>query len=78
KTKKAAKETEAEMLFFKDSGSRLTFKEVAESYYVWYKARRKISSVNVIKNILFNHLIKEFGNMKVESVIPKNVMMYQN
>ncbi|MED1817371.1 tyrosine-type recombinase/integrase [Bacillus subtilis] len=78
KTKKAAKEAEAEMLLFKDSGSRITFKEAAESYYVWYKARRKTSSVNVIKNILFNHLIKEFGNMKVESITPKNVMMYQN
>lgn len=78
-TKKAAKDAERKMLVtYEDQGSSITFSEAAETYFTWYKARRKTSSINVIKNILFNHLIKEFGNTKIESITPKKVMLYQN
>ncbi|MCT6511948.1 site-specific integrase [Bacillus subtilis] len=78
KTKKAAKEAEAKFLIEIDDSSDITFKEAADSYFAWYRARRKESSVNVIKNILFNHLIHEFGNAQVDSITPKKVMLYQS
>lgn len=78
KTKKEAKEAEARALIDTRSMSGMTFNEMASQYYDWYLARRKKSSADVIKNIVFNHLIPEFGNTKIVDIKPLNVMNYHN
>ncbi|MBW7635488.1 site-specific integrase [Bacillus licheniformis] len=78
KTKKEAKEAEAKTLVNTETSSNITFKQAADSYFEWYKARRKKSSIQVIKNILYNHLVPEFGLAKMYLITPKNIMEYQN
>ncbi|MBW3492744.1 site-specific integrase [Bacillus sp. FDAARGOS_1420] len=78
KTKKEAREAEAKMLVEKETNSNLTFAQVADSYFDWYCQRRKPSSINVIKNIIYNHLLGEFGKMKIDQITAKHVMHYQN
>ncbi|PGB02073.1 site-specific integrase [Bacillus toyonensis] len=78
KTKKEAREAEAKMLVEKETNSSLTFAQVADSYFDWYCQRRKQSSINAIKNAIYNHLLKEFGKMKIDAITAKHVMNYQN
>ncbi|WP_144517275.1 tyrosine-type recombinase/integrase [Bacillus thuringiensis] len=78
KTKKEAREAEAKMLVEKETNSSLTFAQVADSYFDWYCQRRKQSSINVIKNIIYNHLLNEFGKTKIDQITAKNIMNYQN
>ena len=78
KTKKEAREAEAKMLVEKETNSSLTFAQVADSYFDWYCQRRKQSSINVIKNIIYNHLLDEFGKIKINQITAKNIMNYQN
>lgn len=78
KTQKEAKLAEAKALITTDSADSLTFQQIAHNYFDWYEKRRKQSSIDVIKNITFNHLIKEFGKAKVEKITPGHVMNYQN
>ncbi|HDR8452837.1 TPA: Arm DNA-binding domain-containing protein, partial [Bacillus cereus] len=66
KTKKEAREAEAKMLIEKETNSSLTFAQVADSYFDWYCQRRKQSSINTIKNAIYNHLQKEFGKIKID------------
>ncbi|ANN30738.1 integrase [Bacillus thuringiensis serovar coreanensis] len=78
KTKKEAREAEAKMLVEKETNSSLTFAQVADSYFDWYCQRRKQSSIHVIKYAIYNHLVKEFGKLKMDQITPKHVMNYQN
>ncbi|MCQ6286615.1 tyrosine-type recombinase/integrase [Bacillus cereus] len=78
KTKKEAREAEAKMLVEKETNSGLTFAQVADSYFNWYCQRRKQSSINVIKNVIYNHLLDEFGKVKIDQITAKNIMNYQN
>jgi len=78
KTKKDAREAEAKMLVEKETNSSLTFEHLADSYFNWYTQRRKQSSINTIKNAIYNHLIKEFGKMKIDCITARHVMDYQN
>ncbi|AHA74591.1 MULTISPECIES: site-specific integrase [Bacillus] len=78
KTKKEAREAEAKMLIEKETNSSLTFAQVADSYFNWYSQRRKQSSINTIKNAIYNHLLKEFGKVKIDCITARHVMDYQN
>lgn len=78
KTKKEAREAEAKMLVEKETTSSLTFAQVADSYFDWYSQRRKPTSINIIKNTIYNHLLHEFGKMKIDQINAKHVMNYQN
>ncbi|MEW9579381.1 site-specific integrase [Bacillus toyonensis] len=78
KTKKEAREAEAKMLVEKETNTNLTFAQVADSYFDWYCQRRKQSSINAIKNAIYNHLLKEFGKIKIDNINAKHVMNYQN
>lgn len=78
KTKKEAKEAEAHLLTDTQSMSAISFSDMANQYHDWYVARRKQSSTDVIKNIIFNHLIPEFGESKIVDIKPLNVMKYHN
>ncbi|PEK00318.1 tyrosine-type recombinase/integrase [Bacillus toyonensis] len=78
KTKKEAREAEAKMLVEKETNSSLTFAQVADSYFDWYCQRRKQSSINTIKNAIYNHLQKEFGKIKINKITAKHIMNYQN
>ncbi|MCI3150070.1 site-specific integrase [Bacillus cereus] len=78
KTKKKAREAEAKMLVEKVTTSSLTFSQVADSYFDWYSQRRKQSSIVTIRNVIYNHLITEFGKLKIEQITPKHIMNYQN
>ncbi|WP_144471522.1 MULTISPECIES: site-specific integrase [Bacillus] len=80
KKKKDALEAEAQLMlgYNDETVSEVTFQEAAQSYFNWYQARRKKSSVQVIKNIVFNHLIHEFGEKEIKKITPKHVMLYQN
>ena len=78
KTKKEAREAEAKMLVKKETTSSLTFSQVADSYFDWYSQRRKHSSIVTIRNVIYNHLITEFGNLKINQITPKHIMGYQN
>ncbi|MEX0414944.1 tyrosine-type recombinase/integrase, partial [Bacillus sp. C30] len=75
---KEAREAEAKMLVETETNSSLTFAQVADSYFDWYCQRRKQSSISVIKNIIYNHLLDEFGGMKIDHITAKHVMDYQN
>lgn len=78
KTKKEAKEAEAHAMFDTVSTNDVTFLEMATQYHDWYAARRKESSIHVIKNIVFNHLIPEFGDTKLKDIKPVHVLNYHN
>lgn len=78
KTKKEAREAEAKMLVEKETNSNLTFAQVADSYFDWYCQRRKHTSINVIRNIIYNHLIQEFNKIKINQITAKHIMHYQN
>lgn len=78
KTQKEAKLAEAKALMMTETTSSLTFKQIADNYFEWYSKRRKKSSIDVIKNITYNHLIKEFGKAKVDRITPGHIMNYQN
>ncbi|MEW4150658.1 tyrosine-type recombinase/integrase [Bacillus thuringiensis] len=78
KTKKEAREAEAKMLVEKETNSTLTFAQVPDSYFDWYCQRRKQTSIKVIKNVIYNHLQKEFGKLKVDQITAKHIMYYQN
>ncbi|MGX5571763.1 tyrosine-type recombinase/integrase [Bacillus toyonensis] len=78
KTKKEAREAEAKMLVEKETNSSLTFAQVADSYFDWYCQRRKESSIVTIRNVIYNHLIPEFGKIKIDQITPKHIMNYQN
>lgn len=78
RTQKEAKLAEAQALIDQQDTNTLRFSQVANSYLEWYEKRRKQSSINVIKNIINNHLIIEFGDVKLEQITAKNVMLYQN
>ncbi|AOM13841.1 tyrosine-type recombinase/integrase [Bacillus thuringiensis] len=78
KTKKEAREAEAKMLVEKETNSSLTFAQVADSYFDWYCQRRKQSSIATIQNVIYNHLIPEFGKIKVDRITAKHIMNYQN
>lgn len=78
KTKKEAREAEAKMLVEKETNSSLTFAQVADSYFDWYCQRRKQSSINTIKNAIYNHLQKELGKIKIDKITAKHIMNYQN
>lgn len=78
KTQKEARIAEAKALIQTESNSSLTFSQVAEEYFEWYCQRRKQSSINTIKNAIYNHLLKEFGKMKIDEITAKHVMNYQN
>ena len=75
---KEAREAEAKMLVEKETNSSLTFAQVADSYFDWYCQRRKQSSINTIKNAIYNHLQKEFGKIKIDKITAKHIMNYQN
>ena len=64
---KEAREAEAKVLVEKETNSSLTFTQVADSYFDWYTQRRKQSSINVIKNIIYNHLLKRIREIKDRS-----------
>ncbi|MGX5633415.1 tyrosine-type recombinase/integrase [Bacillus thuringiensis] len=78
KTKKEAREAEAKMLVEKETNSSLTFAQVADSYFDWYCQRRKHTSINVIRNVIYNHLQQEFHKIKIDQITPKHIMNYQN
>ncbi|PEQ09935.1 tyrosine-type recombinase/integrase [Bacillus toyonensis] len=78
KTKKEAREAEAKMLVEKETNSSLTFSQVADSYFDWYCQRRKPTSINIIKNVIYNHLQKEFNKIKIDQITAKHIMIYQN
>ncbi|HDR3901751.1 TPA: site-specific integrase [Bacillus cereus] len=78
KTKKDAREAEAKILVEKETNSSLTFAQVADSYFDWYCQRRKESSIVTIRNVIYNHLVPEFGKVKIDHLTPKHVMNYQN
>lgn len=78
KTKKEAREAEAKMLVEKETNSSLTFAQVADSYFDWYCQRRKQSSIATIRNAIYNHLIPEFGKIKIDQLTPNLIMHYQN
>lgn len=78
KTKKEAREAEAKMLVEKETNSNLTFAQVADSYFDWYCQRRKQSSIVTIQNAIYNHLIPEFGKVKIDQITARHVMNYQN
>ena len=75
---KEAREAEAKMLVEKETNSSLTFAQVADSYFDWYCQRRKHTSINVIRNIIYNHLIQEFNKIKIDQITAKHIMHYQN
>ncbi|WP_410976439.1 tyrosine-type recombinase/integrase [Bacillus pacificus] len=78
KTQEEARIAEAKALIDTETTSSLSFYQVAESYFEWYSQRRKQSSVNVIKNVIYNHLLDEFGKMKIDKITARHVMNYQN
>lgn len=78
KKKKDAKEAESKAILEAESFDTLTFSKVAHDYFEWYEKRRKQSSINVIKNIIFNHLLDEFGHRQIKEITPAHVMSYQN
>lgn len=78
KSYKEARLAEAKLLLESNETSNPTFKEIADSYFDWYCKRRKQSSINVIKNITYNHLIPEFEKAKINKILPKHIMNYQN
>ncbi|MGG0259279.1 site-specific integrase [Bacillus mycoides] len=78
KTKKEAREAEAKMLVEKETNSSLTFAQVADSYFDWYCQRRKQTSIKVIRNVIYNHLLHEFSKIKIEQITAKHIMNYQN
>ncbi|CDQ22635.1 tyrosine-type recombinase/integrase [Halobacillus karajensis] len=78
KKKKDAQEAENEAVREFSDESNLTFKELSLEYLTWYEKRRKESSVKVIRNILHNHLIPEFGGKETKKITPRDVMKYQN
>lgn len=78
KTQKEAKLAEAKALTMTETSSSITFKQIADNYFEWYSKRRKKSSIDVIDNITYNHLVKEFGQAKAERITPAHVMNYQN
>ena len=65
------------MLVEKETNSSLTFAQVADSYFDWYCQRRKESSIVTIRNVIHNHLVPEFGKIKIDHLTPKHVMNYQ-
>ncbi|HDX9641462.1 TPA: tyrosine-type recombinase/integrase [Bacillus mobilis] len=78
KTQEEARIAEAKALIDTETTSSLSFYQVAESYFEWYSQRRKQSSINVIKNVIYNHLLEEFGKMKIDKITARHVMNYQN
>ena len=66
------------MLVEKETNSSLTFAQVADSYFDWYCQRRKESSIVTIRNVIYNHLVPEFGKIKIDHIVPKHIMNYQN
>ena len=76
--KKEAKEAEQKAKNEAENTSDVTFAEVCNSYFDWYVLRRKQSSINVIKNIIFNHLMDEFGHRKIDKITPAHVVAFQN
>ncbi|MBC6972579.1 site-specific integrase [Bacillus sp. Xin] len=78
KTKKEARTAEAKALIQTEANSKLTFSQMAEEYFEWYTQRRKQSSVHAIKNIIYNHILEEFGKIKIDQITAKHVMNYQN
>ncbi|MGE6379023.1 tyrosine-type recombinase/integrase [Peribacillus muralis] len=78
KSKSEARLAEAKAIAESETTSSLAFQQIAEEYFEWYSKRRKQSSINVIKNIVYNHLLKEFGKKKIDKITPKNIMAYQN
>ena len=51
---------------------------MADSYFDWYCQRRKESSIVTIRNVIYNHLVPEFGKIKIDHIVPKHIMNYQN
>lgn len=78
KLKKEALEAERQAIDAVHESNDITFKQIATEYLMWYEKRRKQSSVKVIRNILMNHLIPEFGTKKLDKITPRHVMNYQN
>ncbi len=78
KTQEEARLAEAKALIDTETTSSLSFYQVAESYFDWYSQRRKQSSINVIKNVIYNHLLEEFSKMKIDKITARHVMNYQN
>lgn len=78
KKKKDAKEAESKAILDSGDVDTTTFEKVANEYFEWYQMRRKQSSINVIKNIIYNHLIEEFGHRQIKDITPGHVMSYQN
>lgn len=78
KKKKEAELAEVKILLEGEETVGATFQQIADDYFNWYCKRRKQSSINVIKNITYNHLIPEFGKKKIDKILPKNIMNYQN
>lgn len=78
KKKKEAELAEAALLLEGTETNTLTFEQLADDYFNWYCKRRKQSSINVIKNITYNHLIPQFGKKKIDKITPKDIMNYQN
>ena len=58
------------------ANSSLTFAQVADSYFDWY-CQRQHTSINVIRNIIYNHLI-QFNKIKIDQITAKHIMHYQN
>lgn len=77
KRKGDAKIAEAEALTAAPTLDTFKFEVLANEYLEWYTARRKESSVDKIKNIIDNHLIPKFGEMKVEDIRVSDIMDYQ-
>lgn len=77
RTKKDAQIAEAQTLTAAPTLNSLKFEVLANEYLEWYTARRKESSVDKIKNIIENHLVPRFGDMKVEDIQVAHIMDYQ-
>lgn len=77
-TKKAAKIAEAEAMIATPSHSGIPFNQLAEEYMDWYSSRRKQTSVIKINGIINNHLIPEFGDLKLSDIRPKRIIDFHS
>ena len=76
--KKDAIAAEAESKAKKEKQTDYSFDFMAKEYLKWYELRRKESSVKVIRNIIKNHLLPEFGHLNLSKIAPEKITAYQD
>ncbi|ALX50428.1 site-specific integrase [Lentibacillus amyloliquefaciens] len=80
KTKKEAKQTEAQLMLDADNMSEEnpSFEHMANEYLEWYKRRRKESSYNKTKSIIDTHLIPRIGDKKINDIKARRITKMQD